>query len=394
MRVRDAIAIADLKKMARRRVPKMFFDYADSGSWTEQTYRDNYRDFDQVLLRQRIARDLSDRNLSSTILNQSVSLPVALAPVGLSGMLRADGEIKAAMAAERFGVPYTLSTMSVCSIEDVAKHVSKPFWFQLYMMRDRDFMRRLIGRARSAGCAALVLTMDLQVLGQRHKDIRNGLSTPPRFIAKHLWQVGTRPLWALRMAGTRRRSFGNIVGHVSGVGDIRKLSDWIGSQFDPTLSWSDLAWVKDAFKGPVIVKGILDPEDAASAVAHGADAIVVSNHGGRQLDGAPSSIRVLPEIVRAVGGSTEILIDGGIDRGQNLVKAMALGAKGALIGRAYAWGLGAGGEAGVRRALEILRDETDLTLALIGERDVRRLGPHNIYLNPLAASGGRSTKKM
>lgn len=383
MRLRNALTIAELKRLARRRVPKMFFDYADSGSWTGQTYRDNYSDFDRILLNQRVARDLSDRRLGTTLLGQSVSMPVALAPVGLTGMQRADGEIKAALAAEAFGVPFTLSTMSVCSIEDIAAHVSKPFWFQLYMMRDREFMKALIARARDAGCSALVLTMDLQVLGQRHNDIRNGLSTPPRFILKHLWQVGTRPLWAMRMLGTRRRSFGNIVGHVSGVGDLRNLSDWIGSQFDLTLNWSDVGWVKEQFKGPIIVKGVLDPEDAERSVKYGADAIVVSNHGGRQLDGAPSSIRVLPEIAGAVGSSTEILIDGGIDKGQNLIKAMALGAKGAFLGRAYVWGLGAGGEAGVRRALEIIRDETDLTLALIGERDVSDLGPHNIYDNPL-----------
>ena len=383
MNARRALTIADLKRLARRRVPKMFFDYADSGSWSERTYRDNYSDFDRILLRQRVARNLADRNLATTLLGRNVSLPIALAPVGLSGMQTADGEIKAARAAEKFGVPYTLSTMSVCSIEDVAKHTNAPFWFQLYMMRDRSFMERLIARARDAGCSALVLTMDLQVLGQRHKDIRNGLSTPPRFSPKHVWQVGTRPLWALRMLGTRRRSFGNIAGHVDGVGDLRSLSDWIGSQFDLTLTWADIAWVKEQFQGPIVVKGVLDSDDAQAAVEHGADAIVVSNHGGRQLDGAPSSIRVLPEIVKAVGGAAEIYIDGGIDRGQSLVKALALGAKAALVGRAYVWGLGAGGEAGVAQALDILRREADLTLALLGERDVADLGPHNIYLNPL-----------
>jgi L-lactate dehydrogenase (cytochrome) len=383
MRFSQAQTIAELKEIARRRVPRMFFDYADSGSWSESTYRANSEDFEKILFRQRIAVDMTDRSLKSTMVGQPVAMPIALAPTGLTGMQIADGEIKAARAAEAFGVPFTLSTMSVCSIEDVAENVTKPFWFQLYVMRDREFIARLIARARAAECSALVLTMDLQILGNRHKDARNELSTPPRPSLKHLWQVGTRPSWALGMLGTRRYTFRNIAGHVENTGDLRNLAAWTAKQFDPRLNWADLAWVKERFGGKVIVKGILDAEDAEMAVAHGADAIIVSNHGGRQLDGAPSSIRVLPEIVAAVGSRTEIYIDGGISRGQNLLRAMALGARGAFIGRAFLWGLGAGGEAGVTRALSILRNETDITMALLGERDITRVGAHNIYRNGL-----------
>jgi L-lactate dehydrogenase (cytochrome) len=384
MRIDKALTIADLKRQARRRVPKMFFDYADSGSWTESTYRANAADFEMILLRQRVATNLEGHRIGSTLLGNPVAMPAMLAPVGLTGMQAADGEIKAARAAEKRGIPFTLSTMSVCSIEDVAGATSKPFWFQLYVMRDRAFVERLIGRAKAAGCSALVLTMDLQILGQRHKDIRNGLSTPPRFTPKHLWQVATRPRWALGMLGTTRRSFGNIVGHVDGVGDVRNLAAWIGTQFDLGLNWRDVAWVKEKFGGPVIVKGVLDPDDAAAAVENGADAIMVSNHGGRQLDGAPSAIRVLPEIVDAVGGKTEIILDGGVYNGQSLVKAIALGAKGVALGRAYVWGLGAGGEAGVERALEIIATEADITMALMGERDITQLSAKNIYRNLLA----------
>jgi L-lactate dehydrogenase (cytochrome) len=365
MRLRQALAIHDLKRMARRRVPKMFFDYADSGSWTESTYRANEADFDRIQLRQRVARPLHDRSLRSTMVGHPVEMPVALAPTGLAGMQVADGEIKAARAAEAFGVPYTLSTMSICSLEDVAEHVTKPFWFQVYVMRDRGFIERLIARAKAVGCSALVLTMDLQILGQRHKDLRNGLATPPRFTPRHLYQMATRPAWVLGMLRTRRRSFRNVAGHVEGVADLRSLSSWIGSQFDLALSWKDVAWVKEKFGGPVIVKGVLDPEDAVLAVDHGADAVIVSNHGGRQLDGAPSSIRVLPEIVGAVGSRTEVYLDGGVYSGQSVIKAMALGARGVFVGRAFLWGLGAGGQEGVTRALEILQSEADLTLALI-----------------------------
>lgn len=375
--------IEDLRLLAKRRVPRMFYDYADSGSWTESTYRANESDFARIKLRQRVAVNVANRSTAANMVGIDVEMPVAIAPTGLTGMQHADGEILAARAAEKFGIRFTLSTMSICSIEDVAGATSRPFWFQLYVMRDRAFVERLIGRAKAAGCSALVLTMDLQILGQRHKDIRNGLSTPPRLVPKHLWQVATRPRWALGMLGTRRRSFGNIVGHVEGVGDTRNLAAWIGTQFDLGLNWRDVAWVKEKFGGPVIVKGVLDPDDAAAAVENGADAIMVSNHGGRQLDGAPSAIRVLPEIVDAVGGKTEIILDGGVYSGQSLVKAIALGAKAVALGRAYIWGLGAGGEAGVARALEIIATEADVTMALMGERDITALGAKNIYRNLL-----------
>ena len=379
----NILTIQEFKELAKRRVPKMFFDYADSGSWTETTYRENESDFQKIALRQRVAVNMEGRSLKTEMVGQAVSMPVALAPTGLTGMQIADGEIKAAKAAEKFGVPFTLSTMSICSIEDVARETSSPFWFQLYVMRDRAFIERLIDRAKAAKCSALVLTMDLQILGQRHKDIRNGLSAPPKFTAKHVWQMASRPSWALGMLGTKRRSFGNLVGHVDNLGDLRQLSAWTSSQFDPTLSWTDIAWVKERFGGKVIVKGILDAEDAKLAVAHGADAIIVSNHGGRQLDGAPSSIRVLPEIVAAVGSKTEIHLDGGIRSGQDILKAVALGAKSTYIGRAFIYGLGAGGEAGVTRVLEIIRKEMDITMALCGERDIRNIGAHTIYQNKL-----------
>ena len=377
------LTIEDLKDRARRRVPKMFFDYADSGSWTETTYRENESDFQKIKLRQRIAVNLEGRTLETDMLGVPVAMPVALAPTGLTGMQIADGEILAAKAAEKFSVPFTLSTMSICSIEDVAENTRAPFWFQLYVMRDRGFIERLIGRAKAAKCSALVLTMDLQILGQRHKDVRNGLSTPPKFTAKHVWQVATRPQWALGMLGTERRTFRNLVGHVGNVTDLSELAAWTNAQFDPTLSWKDVGWVKDLFGGRIIVKGVLDPEDAKQAVAHGADAVIVSNHGGRQLDGAPSSIRVLPEIIDAVGGRTEVYLDGGVRSGQDILKALALGAKSTFIGRAFLYGLGAGGEAGVTRALDILRRDLDITMALCGERDIRQVSARNIYRNGL-----------
>jgi L-lactate dehydrogenase (cytochrome) len=381
--LQSCLTIADLKKLAKRRVPKLFFDYADSGSWTETTYRANESDFHQILLRQRVAVNMEGRSLKTDMLGETVAMPVALAPTGLTGMQNPDGEIKAAKAAEKFGIPFTLSTMSICSIEDVAENTTKPFWFQLYVMRDRGFIERLIDRAKAAKCSALVLTMDLQILGQRHKDIRNGLSAPPKFTPKHIWQMATRPAWCLGMLGTQRRTFRNLVGHVDNLVDLSSLSAWTGSQFDPTLSWSDVGWVKDRFGGKVIVKGVLDPEDARLAVAHGADGIIVSNHGGRQLDGAPSSIRVLPEIVAAVGGKTEIYLDGGIRSGQDVIKALALGAKSTFIGRPFLYGLGAGGEAGVTRALDIIQKEMDITMALCGERDIKNIGAHTIYRNGL-----------
>jgi len=382
------LTIGEMQALARRRVPKQFFDYADSGAWTEGTYRANEEDFRKISFRQRVAVDMNNRTLASTIVGQKVSMPAAVAPIGLLGMQCADGEIKAARAAEKFGIPFTLSTMSICSIEDVAENTSKPFWFQLYVMRDRDFINRLIDRAKAAKCSALVLTMDLQILGQRHKDLRNGMSAPPKFTPKFVFEMMRKPGWAMAMLGTRRHTFRNIAGHVQGAGDLSKLSAWTSSQFDPSLNWRDIAWVKERFGGKVIVKGILDPEDAKLAVQHGADAIVVSNHGGRQLDGAPSSIRVLPEIVDAVGQSTEVLMDGGIRSGQDLLKAVALGARGALLGRAIAYGLGAGGEAGVTRALDIVQREADITMALMGERDIANVGPHNIYANELTRRQG------
>ncbi len=381
--LQSCLTIADLKKLAKRRVPKMFFDYADSGSWTETTYRNNESDFRQIMLRQRVAVNMEGRTLKTDMLGEPVAMPVALAPTGLTGMQNPDGEIKAAKAAEKFGVPFTLSTMSICSIEDVAENTTKPFWFQLYVMRDRGFIERLIDRAKAAKCSALVLTMDLQILGQRHKDIRNGLSAPPKFTPKHIWRMATRPSWSLGMLGTHRRTFRNLVGHVDNLVDLSSLSAWTGSQFDPTLSWNDIGWVKDRFGGKVIVKGVLDADDARSAVANGADGIIVSNHGGRQLDGAPSSIRVLPEIVAAVGGKTEIYLDGGIRSGQDVIKALALGAKSTFIGRPFLYGLGAGGEAGVTRALEIIQKEMDITMALCGERDIKNIGAHTVYKNGL-----------
>ncbi|MCF6327423.1 MAG: alpha-hydroxy-acid oxidizing protein [Devosiaceae bacterium] len=379
----SALTVADLKKLARRRVPKMFFDYADSGALTEQTYRANQSDFEQILFRQKIARPLSNRSLKTTMIGEEVSMPLALAPTGMAGLQHADGEMLAAKAAEKFGVPFVLSTMSICSIEDVKSVTKKPFWMQLYVLRDKDFVKNLLDRAKNAGCSALVLTMDLQILAQRHKDLRNGLSAPPKFTPKHVWQMATRPFWCWNLLKTPRRTFGNIVGHAKGVGDLSSLGSWTAEQFDPELSWDDVAWIKDYWGGKLIIKGILDPEDAKMAVETGADALIVSNHGGRQLDGAPSSIRVLPEIVEAVGKNIEIHMDGGITSGQDVLKATMLGAKGTYIGRPFLYGLGAGGEAGVRRCLEIIRAELDVSMALCGERTIENVGPHNIYSNNL-----------
>ncbi|TPE49890.1 alpha-hydroxy acid oxidase [Amaricoccus solimangrovi] len=366
-----ALTIGDLKRRARRRVPRMFFDYADSGAYTEATYRANEADFAKIRLRQRVLVDMTDRSLASEMAGEPVAMPVALAPTGLTGMQHADGEILAAQAAEAFGVPFCLSTMSICSIEDVAAHTRKPFWFQLYVMRDRDFIERLIRRAKAAGCSALVLTLDLQILGQRHKDIRNGLSAPPKFTPRHLWQMATRPRWCAGMLGTRRRGFGNIVGHAKDVADLSSLSSWTAEQFDPRLSWDDVAWIKEKWGGKLILKGILDPEDARMALDSGADALIVSNHGGRQLDGARSAISALPGIVAAVDGAMEVHMDGGVRSGQDVLRAVALGAKGVWIGRPFLYGLGAGGRAGVTRALEIIRNELDISMALCGRRDIR-----------------------
>ena len=376
------LTIADLKERARRRVPKRFFDYADSGAFTESTYRANEEDFAKIKLRQRVLVDMTNRSLESTMIGEKVSMPVALAPTGLTGMQHPDGEMLAAQAAEEFGVPFTLSTMSICSIEDVASVTKRPFWFQLYVMRDRDFVANLIDRARDAGCSALVLTADLQILGQRHKDLRNGLSTPPKFTPKHVWQVATRPQWAFSMLGTKRRTFRNIAGHAKDATDLSSLAKWTHDQFDPQLSWKDVAWIKERWGGKLIIKGILDPEDAKMAAKTGADAIIVSNHGGRQLDGAPSSISVLPEIVDAVGDKIEVHLDGGIRSGQDVLKALCLGAKGTYIGRPFLYGLGAGGKAGVKLALEIIRNELDITLALCGKRTIADAGPDLLYKPP------------
>ena len=362
--------IEDLRVLAKKRVPRMFYDYADSGSWSESTYRENASDFTPIKLRQRVAVNLDRRTLATRMIGESVSMPVALAPVGLTGMQHADGEIHAARAAEKFGVPFTLSTMSICSIEDVAENASKPFWFQLYVMRDRDFIGRLIDRAKAAECSALVLTLDLQILGQRHKDLKNGLSAPPNPTLANIANMATKPRWCFGMLRTQRRSFRNIAGHAAGVGDMSSLSAWTAQQFDPTLSWDDVRWIKDRWGGKLVLKGIMDPEDAKLAVASGADALIVSNHGGRQLDGAPSTIRALPAIVAAVGRDIEVWLDGGIRCGQDVIRALALGAKGTLIGRAYVYGLGAMGEAGVAKALQIIANELDLTMAFCGLRDI------------------------
>ena len=357
----------------------MFYDYADSGSWTESTYRANERDFEQILLKQRVAVDMTNRSLASTMAGDAVRMPVALAPTGLTGMQHADGEILAARAAESWGVPFTLSTMSICSIEDVAAATEKPFWFQLYVMRDRDFIGRLIDRAKAAGCSALVLTLDLQILGQRHKDLINGLSTPPKLTAKNLLNLAMHPRWCLGMLGTPRRNFGNIIGHISGVENMTSLSAWSAEQLDPTLSWEDVAWVKERWDGKLVLKGIMCAEDARLAAETGADAIVVSNHGGRQLDGAPSTLAVLPEVVGAVGDRLEVWLDGGIRSGQDVFKALALGARGTLIGRAFLYGLGAMGEAGVTKCLDLIANELDLTMAFCGLRDVRDVDERVIW---------------
>jgi L-lactate dehydrogenase (cytochrome) len=362
--------IEDLRKIAQKRVPRMFYDYADSGSWTESTYRANEADFQKIRFRQRVARNMENRNISTTMAGIPAAMPVALAPTGLTGMQHADGEILAARAAEAFGVPFTLSTMSICSIEDVAAHTTKPFWFQLYVMRDRDFIERLIDRAKAANCSALMLTLDLQILGQRHKDLRNGLTAPPRLTLRNLLNLATKPAWCYHMLGTKRRSFRNIVGHAKGVGDLSSLSSWTAEQFDPRLNWSDVEWIKKRWGGKLILKGILDPEDARLAVDTGADALIVSNHGGRQLDGAMSSVSMLPSIVDAVDKKIEVWIDGGIRSGQDILRAVALGARGTMIGRAFLYGLGAGGQEGVKKTLEILANELDVSMALCGHRDI------------------------
>ncbi len=366
--------IEDLRVLAEKRVPRMFYDYADSGSWTESTYRANEGDFQKIKLRQRVAVNMEGRSTASTMVGQPVAMPVAIAPTGLTGMQHADGEILAARAAKKFGIPFTLSTMSICSIEDVAKGTDgHPFWFQLYVMRDRDFIERLIDRAKAAGCSALVLTLDLQILGQRHKDLKNGLSAPPKPTLSTILNLMTKPRWCLGMLGTPRRQFGNIVGHVKGVENMGSLSEWTAKQFDPRLNWGDVEWIKKRWGGKLILKGIQDVEDARLAVQSGADALIVSNHGGRQLDGADSSIQALPAIVDAVGSQIEVHMDGGIRSGQDVLKAVSLGAKGTYIGRSMLYGLGAMGEAGVTKALEIIHKELDLTMAFCGRTQIHRV---------------------
>ena len=369
--MKDITCIEDLRQRARRKVPRAFFDYAEAGSYSQETLRANRDDLERIKLRQRVLVDVSSRDLGTTILGAPASLPLALAPIGLCGMQYGDGEILAARAAHEAGIPFCLSTMSICSIEDVAEATGKPFWFQLYVMRDRGFIRALIERASAARCSALVLTVDLQVLGQRHCDIKNGMTVPPEIRLRNVIDIGTKPGWALGILKGKRKTFGNLAGHVRGMESVTSLAQWTASQFDPSLSWKDVEWVRSLWPGKLILKGILDVEDAKTAAKTGAAAIVVSNHGGRQLDGAPSSIAALPRIADAVGADVEVMFDGGIRTGADVVRALALGARSCMIGRAYVYGLGAGGQAGVAKAIEILRNELDVTLALTGTKSVR-----------------------
>ncbi len=371
--------VDDLRRLHKRRVPKMFYDYSESGSWTESTFVRNESVFNEILLRQRVAVDLTNRSQSKEILGERWAMPVALAPTGMTGMQCSDGEIKAAQAAEEFGVPFTLSTMSICSIEDVAENTSKPFWFQLYVMKDRRFVESLIDRAKKANCSALVLTLDLQILGQRHKDIKNHLSAPPRLTFKNVVNMMTKPRWCMGMLTTRRHQFGNIVGHADGVDDLSSLSSWSAEQLDPSLNWDDIEWIKERWGGPLILKGIMDPLDARHALDSGADALIVSNHGGRQLDGAPATLEVLPTIVAEVGDRLSVFMDGGIRSGQDVYKAVALGAEACFIGKAFLNGLGAMGKAGVTRCLELILNELDLTMAFCGYRDINDVDSRTLW---------------
>ena len=372
--------IEDLRVKYQKNVPKMFYDYTESGSWTQKTLQENSSDFSLLKLRQKVAVDMSNRTTKTKMIGQDVTMPVALAPVGLTGMQSADGEIKAARAAESFGLPYTLSTMSICSIEDVAENTNSPFWFQLYVMKDQVFLEAIIERAKKAKCSALVLTLDLQLLGQRHLDIKNGLSVPLRPTLRNLFDLATKLKWSTQMLRTKRKSFGNIVGHVKGVNNVSSLMEWTANQFDLTLDWNAVAKIKKMWGGKLILKGILDVEDAKKAVQCGVDAIIVSNHGGRQLDGASSSIRILPDILEAVNADVEIHMDGGIRSGQDVLKAIAMGAKGTYIGRSYIYGLGAAGEAGVKKALEIIHKELDMTMALCGHNNINDLSTNNLLI--------------
>ncbi len=371
--------IEDLRALHERRVPRMFYDYAESGSWSESTFRRNAQAFAEIQLRQRVAMDISQRSIAGQMLGQSWTMPVALAPTGLTGMQHANGEILAAQAAEDFGVPFTLSTMSICSIEDVAAQTQKPFWFQLYVMKDREFISALIQRAKAANCSALVLTLDLQIIGQRHKDIKNQMTAPPRLTLANLINMATKPRWCMGMLATRRHSFGNIVGHAKGVENLTSLSEWSAEQLDPALSWDDVAWVKEQWGGKLILKGIMDREDAAIAAGLGVDAIIVSNHGGRQLDGAPASMDVLAGVIEAVAQRCEVWLDGGIRSGQDVFKAKALGAEGTLIGKAFLNGLGARGKPGVTQCLEIIAKELDLTMAFCGKTELSKVGGEVIW---------------
>jgi L-lactate dehydrogenase (cytochrome) len=370
MTLRHMTCIEDLRQVARRRVPRAFFEYAEAGSYSQQTLHANHSDLEHIKLRQRVLVDVSQRELTTTILGEKVTLPLALAPIGLCGMQHGDGEILACRAAQAAGIPFTLSTMSICSIEDVAQATGKPFWFQLYVMRDRGFIKALIERAAAAKCSALVLTVDLQVLGQRHCDVRNGMTVPPEIRLGNAIDIATKPLWALSILKGRRKTFGNLAGHVKGMENVKSLAQWTANQFDPTLSWKDVEWVRGIWPGKLILKGILDVEDAKIAAKTGAAALIVSNHGGRQLDGAPSSISALPKVADAVGGEIEVMFDGGIRTGQDLVRALALGARSCMIGRSYIYGLGAYGQAGVAKAIEVLGKELDVTMALCGVKSI------------------------
>jgi L-lactate dehydrogenase (cytochrome) len=369
-------SIEDLRQLARRRVPRAFFEYADSGSYTEQTFHANLSDLAAIKLRQRVLVNVDERDISTKIIGEKAAAPIALGPIGLCGMERGDGEILSARAAEAAGVPFTLSTMSICSIEDVAEAVTKPFWFQLYVMRDRGFIKELIQRAAKAKCSALVLTVDLQVLGQRHRDIRNGMTVPPRITVANILDIATKPAWALSILRGKRKTFGNLAGHVQGMDGIKSLAQWTNEQFDPRLNWKDVEWIRDQWPGKLIIKGILDVDDAKLAAKTGASALIVSNHGGRQLDGAPSSISMLPKVVDAVGSQIELMFDGGIRTGADILRALALGARSCMIGRAYIYGLGANGEAGVAKAIDILKKELDVAMALCGVKSIDEIGPH------------------